>query len=79
MDFSKRNSLQKCEHMKVKVISPKKAGQHEIKFHPGGLHASTHTPQGTKIPPEKRAAALAGHYGAKATQQALFAKNVLKH
>jgi hypothetical protein len=65
--------------MKVRVITPKKAGQHEIKFHPGGLHTSTHTPAGEKIPAGKREAALAGHYGPKAAKQALFAKNILKH
>ena len=64
---------------KLKVLKQKKKGQKEIKFHPGGLHASLHVPQGTKIPEAKREAALAGKYGPKAAKQAQFAKNVLKH
>jgi len=63
--------------MKVKIIS--KPGHKDIKFHPGGLHKSTHTPAGEKIPASKRAAALHGSYGKKAKAQALFAKNVLHH
>lgn len=63
--------------MKIKTIH--KAGKKPISFHPGGLHESTHTPAGEKIPASKRAAALHGSYGAKAEKQALFAKNVLKH
>lgn len=62
--------------MKTKVIG---TGKNQIKFHPGGLHTSTHTPQGEKISPTKRAAALHGAYGPKAEKQALFAKNILKH
>lgn len=54
-------------------------GKKPIAFHPGGLHESTGTPQGKKIPASKRAAALRGDYGAKARKQANFAKNVLKH
>lgn len=64
--------------MKVKIIKPEEKGQKEIKFHPGGLHESTHTPAGEKIPASKRAAALAGKYGPTAQKQALFAKNVLR-
>lgn len=62
---------------KLKVIH--KEGKKPISFHPGGLHESTHTPAGEKIPATKRAAALAGKYGPKAEKQADFAKNVLKH
>ncbi|PWT75775.1 MAG: hypothetical protein C5B59_07945 [Bacteroidetes bacterium] len=62
---------------KIKTIH--KAGKKPIHFHPGGLHESTHTPMGQKIPASKRAAALAGKYGPKAKAQALFAKNVLHH
>ena len=65
--------------LKVKVIEPKKEGQKKIKFRVGGLHASTHTPMGEKIPEAKREAALEGKYGEKAKMQANFAKNVLKH
>jgi hypothetical protein len=64
--------------MKIKVIKGKD-GQKSISFHPGGLHETTHTPAGEKIPASKRAAALAGKYGAKGKAQALFAKNVLHH
>ena len=64
---------------KVKTIEPSKPGQKAISFHPGGLHTSTHTPQGQKIPAAKKAAALAGKYGPKAEKQANFAKNVLTH
>lgn len=60
---------------KMKII--KKKGKPEIKFHPGGLHESTNTPQGEKIPSSKVSEALAGDYGEKAKKQALFAKNVL--
>jgi hypothetical protein len=63
--------------MKIKTIH--KAGKKPISFHPGGLHETTHTPAGTKIPEAKRAAALAGKYGPKGKEQALFAKNVLHH
>lgn len=59
------------------TIKPKKAGQKAISFTKGGLHASTGTPQGKKIPASKKAAALAGKYGQKAKRQAEFAKNVL--
>jgi hypothetical protein len=64
---------------KMKVIKAKKPGQKDIKFHPGGLHESTHTPAGEKIPESKREAALHGDYGPKAEKQAQFAKNVLHH
>ena len=65
--------------MKTETIEPKKKGQKKITFKKGGLHASTNTPQGTKIPASKRAAALRGDYGPKAVKQAEFAKNVLHH
>lgn len=65
--------------LKVKVLKKTSHDQKTIKFHPGGLHASTGTPQGEKIPASKRHAALMGGYGAKAKKQELFAENVLKH
>lgn len=65
--------------LKVKTIEPKKEGQKPLHFKQGGLHQSTHTPIGKKIPPSKRIAALAGNYGPLALKQALFAKNVLHH
>lgn len=55
-----------------------KAGKKPISFHAGGLHASTHTPAGHKIPSSKLHKALEGGYGPKAKKQAEFAKNVLK-
>ncbi len=63
--------------MDTKTIQPKEAGQKPITFHPGGLHASTHTKPGEKIPASKWKAALAGRYGPKAKKQANFARNVL--
>lgn len=63
--------------MKIRTIH--KQGEKPISFHVGGLHQSTHTPPGEKIPASKRAAAIAGKYGPKAKSQALFAKNVLHH
>lgn len=68
--------------MAVKVgqkvtLKKTKPGQKTISFRKGGLHASTGTPQGQKIPASKKAAALAGKYGSKAKAQANFARNVL--
>lgn len=58
-----------------KVI--KSPGKKPISFKPGGLHTSTGTPAGQKIPPAKMRSALNGKLGPKAKKQALFAKNVL--
>jgi hypothetical protein len=63
--------------MKLRIIKSK--GKKEIKFHAGGLHESTDTPAGEKIPASKRKEALDGAFGPKAKKQAEFAKNVLKH
>jgi len=65
--------------MKTKIKVIHKEGKKPISFHPGGLHESTGTPSGEKIPASKRAAALSGSYGPKAKKQAQFAKNVLHH
>jgi hypothetical protein len=59
------------------TLKPTKKGQKKITFKAGGLHQSTGTPAGQKIPAAKRAKALAGGYGAKAKKQANFARNVL--
>lgn len=59
------------------TLKPAKTGQKPIKFTKGGLHASTGTPQGKKIPASKKKAAMAGKLGAKAKKQAMFARNVL--
>lgn len=54
-----------------------KPGKKPITFQKGGLHQSTGTPQGQKIPASKRAAARSGAYGPKAKKQEMFAENVL--
>lgn len=63
--------------MGAKVTLKAKPGQKKITFKAGGLHQSTGTPAGQKIPAGKRAKALSGGFGAKAKKQADFAKNVL--
>lgn len=65
--------------MVTKTIEPKKEGQKPITYHPGGLHSSTGTPQGKKIPQAKFERALAGGFGPKARKQALMAKNIFHH
>lgn len=45
---------------------------------PGGLHESTDTPEGKKIPAKKLAAASAGKFGQKAKKQAALAKTLGK-
>jgi len=60
------------------TIKPQQEGQKPITFSKGGLHRTTNTPEDEKIPASKIAAALAGKYGPKGRQQALFMKNVLK-
>jgi hypothetical protein len=60
---------------KIKVIH--KAGHKPIKFHQGGLHATTGTPAGEKIPQSKIASAAAGKYGEKGKAQVRFMRNVL--
>jgi hypothetical protein len=60
---------------KIRVIH--KEGKKPIKFHEGGLHETTHTPAGEKIPPSKLSAAMSGKYGDKGKKQVQFMKNVL--
>lgn len=60
------------------TIKSSEPGQKPITFQKGGLHETTATPEREKIPKSKIAAALAGKYGPKGKQQALFMKNVLK-
>jgi len=55
----------------------KSPGKEPVSFQPGGLHQSTGTPAGQKIPAGKMQAALSGKLGPKAAAQARFAKNVL--
>lgn len=61
----------------AKVTLKPKKGQKKITFKAGGLHTSTGTPKGQKIPAKKKAGAPAGKLGPKAAAQARFAKNVL--
>jgi hypothetical protein len=63
--------------LKTTTLQPTKPGQKKITFKKGGLHESLGLPQGSKIPAVAMARAKAGHYGAKAKKQAMFAKNVL--
>lgn len=63
--------------MVTRVISGGK-GEKPIKFKEGGLHASTGTPSGQKIPGAKVQEALSGKLGPKAKKQASFYENVLK-
>ena len=55
----------------------KSPGKPPIKFKAGGLHESTGTPAGQKIPPAKMQAALSGKLGPKAEKQAVMAQGVL--
>jgi len=55
----------------------KSPGKKPISFEKGGLHKSTGTPAGQKIPAAKMQAALSGELGPKAAAQARFAQNVL--
>lgn len=60
-----------------KTLKPTKEGQHKITFTEGGLHQSTGTPMGEKIPRWKIMKALSGGFGPKAQKQARMMKNVL--
>ena len=71
-------SSSRSSSSKERTIEPKKKGQHEIKFQEGGLHSSTGTASGKKIPASKHAAARSGKLGKKAEKQELFYENVLK-
>lgn len=59
------------------TLKKTRPGQKTITFRKGGLHASTGTPQGKKIPASKLRAAKSGKYGKKAQKQELFRENVL--
>jgi len=61
---------------KVSISTGK--GSKPIKFKKGGLHATTHTPAGEKIPASKLKAAAAGKYGPKGVKQAALAKGLKK-
>ena len=59
--------------MAAKKVTIRSAGKKPLTFKKGGLHKSLGVPEGKKIPPGKKKAALAGKYGAKAKKQATFA------
>lgn len=63
--------------MKKETVAPTKKGEKPIAFKKGGLHESTGTPAGKKIPAKKMKEAEKGALGPKAEKQALFKKNVL--
>ena len=65
--------------MQTQTIHPVKKGQKPIKFHKGGLHASTGTKPGEPISAAKHAEAASGKLGPKAAKQENFYRNVLKH
>ena len=60
-----------------KVTLKAKKGQKKITFKAGGLHQSTGTPAGRKIPVSKMKAAASGKLGPLAKKQAMFKANVL--
>lgn len=61
----------------AKTTMKGKRGQKPVSFSAGGLHRSTNTPAGEKIPESKMAAAKRGDYGATARKQASFAAGML--
>lgn len=61
----------------AKTVTIKKKGKKPIKFAEGGLHRTTNTPAGEKIPPSKMSAAKAGRYGTKGKKQANMATGLL--
>lgn len=54
-----------------------KGNQKSVTFREGGLHRTTGTPLGEKIPADKMAAAKAGKYGSLGVKQANMATNML--
>lgn len=52
-------------------------GKSPLKFSKGGLHRTTGTPAGQKIPASKIRAARSGKFGPKGKKQAAFMRNVL--
>lgn len=61
----------------AKKVTIKAPGKKPLSFEKGGLHRSTGTPEGQKIPASKIRAAEAGKYGPKAKKQAQFAEGAL--
>lgn len=58
-------------------VTMRAKGKKPVTFQKGGLHRSTGTPMGQKIPASKVAAAKAGRYGARAKKQANMATGML--
>ncbi len=67
----------KAKKVGAKVTLKAKPGQKKITFKKGGLHASTGTPQGKKIPAGKMKAAASGKLSKLAKKEVQFKKNVL--
>lgn len=63
--------------MAAKRVTMRAPGKKPVTFSKGGLHRSTNTPLGQKIPASKMAAAKAGRYGSKAKKQANMATGML--
>ena len=61
-----------------KTVVIKRGNKRPIKFSKGGLHRTTGTPMGQKIPASKMAAASRGAYGPKGKKQAALAKGLSK-
>jgi len=62
---------------KSNKVTIRAKGRKPITFERGGLHRSTNTPMGEKIPASKMRAALRGDYGPKARKQAIMAEGLL--
>lgn len=61
----------------IKTIPATPEHPKALHFREGGLHSSTSTKAGAKIPASKHAAAAAGRLGPKAAKQENFFRNVL--
>jgi hypothetical protein len=59
-------------------VTMRKQGRKPVSFSKGGLHRSTHTPEGEPIRASKMAAAARGDYGPKAVKQANMARGMLR-
>ncbi len=55
------------------TVTIRARGKKPLTFKKGALHTALGVPQGKPIPAEKRAAALAGRYGARVKRMAVFA------
>jgi hypothetical protein len=67
-------AAKKSSGRKTTISSP---GKKPVSFNPGGLHVSTGTPPGQKIPAAKMAAAASGKLGPLAKKQAVMAQGML--